>query len=186
VNHLVRIPRRPVVHHLSARSGAVPAALLFAASSLAIAGVSAAQSLLPMLNLPPVPSFQLSLPAPSSSWVWVQKEGSPLPAYWQTTVVAREWRDVPDDELRLELETGRLELGRLVMSGQISTAPGRERDCAPNCRGAGWSSSLRLKYGTGDLGPLRQTGPDLSVGWTPARPGMKSQGLLRGGFSGKF
>jgi hypothetical protein len=186
MNHLVRISRRPVFHGSIAWTGAVAAALLFAASSLAVPGVSAAQSLPPMLNLPAVPSFQLSLPAPSTSWIWVQQEGSPVLAYWQTTVVSREWRDVPDDELRLELETGRLELGRLVISGQISTAPGRERDCAPSCRGGGWSSALRLKYTTGDLGPLRQTGPDLSLGWTPARPGLKSRGLLRGGFSGKF
>ena len=46
--------------------------------------------------------------------------------------------------------------------------------------------TVRLKYKTGDLGPLRETGPELSVGFTPARPATKSQGLVRGGFSGKF
>ena len=144
---------------------------------------------LPALLLAPVPTFQLSLPAvppPPNWWLWPQREGSPATAYWQTALVPREWRDARDDELRLELETGRWDLGQLSLTSTISTVPGRERDCEPGCRGASWSSGLRLKYNAGDLGPLRQTGPELSVGYTPARPGTKAQGLLRGGFGGKF
>jgi hypothetical protein len=144
---------------------------------------------LPSYLLPPVPTFQLSLPVvplPSNQWLWLQQEGSLATAYWQTALVPREWRDARDDELRLELETGHWDPGQLSLTSELSTVPGRERDCGPGCRGASWSSALRLKYNAGDLGPLRQTGPELSVGYTPARPGMKSQGLLRGGFSGKF
>jgi hypothetical protein len=139
--------------------------------------------------LPPLPTFQLSLPVlllPSSQSRWLPQEGSSATAYWQSALVPRAWREARDDELRLELETGRWEVGRLSLTSAISTVPGRERDCEPGCRGAGWSSTLRWKYNAGDLGPLRQAGPELSVGYTPARPGRKSQGLLRGGFSGKF
>ena len=168
------------------------AGLLALAGGLASAASAAQEgppSPLPGYLLPAVPSFQLSLPSvplPSNQWLWVQQEGSPAAGYWQTALVPREWRDARDDELRLELETGRWELGNLSLSSEISTVPGRERDCEPGCRGASWSSGLRLKYNVGDLGPLRQTGPELNVGYTPARPGTKSQGLLRGGFSGKF
>jgi hypothetical protein len=180
------VNRRP---YRSARRGrAVGGTWLGALSVAAVLGVvriGAAQSLPPRLNLPPVPSFRLSLPAPSAHPPAVQREGQSLPAYWQAPLVPREWRDFTDDELRLELETGRLELGRLAITGELSSVPGRERDCAAGCRGAGWSSSLRLKYDAGDLGPLRQTGPELNLGWT-ARPGLKSPTLLRGGFSGQF
>lgn len=166
------------------------------AGLLALAGVVASSAStaqeppsLPSYLLPQVPSFQLSLPVvplPSNQWLWLQQEGSPASAYWQTALVPREWRGARDDELRLELETGHWELGQLSLTSEISTVPGRERDCEPGCRGASWSSALRLKYNAGDLGPLRQTGPELTVGYTPARPGTKSQGLLHGGFSGKF
>ena len=143
----------------------------------------------PAYLLPQVPSFRLSvptLPVLANQWLWLRQEGSPGTAYWQTALVPREWRDARDDELRMELETGHWDLGKLSLSSEISTVPGRERDCEPACRGASWSSALRLKYKTGDLGPLRETGPELSVGFTPARPATKSQGLVRGGFSGKF
>jgi hypothetical protein len=180
MNRLYRSVRRGV-----ATGGAWVWALLVGAA-LGVVRTSAAQSLPPQLNLPQVPSFRLSLPAPSLPPLGVSREGAPVPPYWQTARVPRAWRDFPDDELRLELETSRLQLGQLAISGELSTVPGRERDCGSDCRGAGWSSELRLKYGAADLGPLRQTGPELSVGWTPARPGMKSQTLLRGGFSGKF
>jgi hypothetical protein len=177
------------LHCIAPRSSARAGAWLWApliGVGMGVVRISAAQSLPPQLNLPPVPAFRLSLPAPSAQPPALQQEGERLPAYWQIALVPREWRDFSDEELRLELETGRLELGRLAMTGELSTVPGRERDCAPDCRAAGWSSSLRLKYGAGDLGPLRQIGPELRVGWTPARPGMKPQTLLRGGFSGKF
>src|SRR5689334_19090173 len=73
---------------------------------------------LPDYLLPAVPSFQLSLPAvplPSNQWLWLQQEGSPASGYWRTALVPREWRDARDDELRLELETGRWELGKLSL-----------------------------------------------------------------------
>jgi len=179
--------RRP---YRSARPGSAFGVSWLCGLSIALAAgvvrVGAAQSLPPQLNLPPVPSFRLSLPAVSAPPSAGQPERERSPAYWQNPLVPREWRDFTDAELRLELETGRLELGRLAITGQLSTVPGRERDCAPPCRGAGWSSSLRLKYGAGDLGPLRQTGPELNLGWTPARPGLKSHTLLHGGVSGKF
>jgi hypothetical protein len=177
------LSRPPALRH------AVPLGLAFAA--VLASGQAGAQQLpsLPAARLPPVPTFQLSLPVlplPSKRWLWLQPEGSPATADWRTALVPREWRDARDDELRLELETGHWNLGKLSLSSEISTVPGRERDCGPGCRGASWSSGLRLKYNAGDLGPLRQTGPELNVGFTPARPGTKSQGLLRGGFSGKF
>ncbi|MEO8185411.1 MAG: hypothetical protein ABI895_41920 [Deltaproteobacteria bacterium] len=150
-----------------------------------VARPAAAQSLPATLNLPPMPELQLSLPAPPTQYTWREQEGST----WLTSanaVVPRQWQAVTEDELRLELETGRLDLGRLSLTGHISTVPGRERDCQPDCRGAAWSSSLRLKYDAGDLGRLRETGPELNVGLVPARRGTKSQGIVRGGFSGKF
>jgi len=179
VNRLYRIARRRIAHAVWLWGRLIGVAM-------GVVRISAAQSLPPQLNLPPVPSFQLSLPAAPAHPPALRQAGEGTARYWESALVPREWRYFTDDELRLELETGRLELGRLAMTGELSTVPGRERDCAPDCRGAGWSSSLRLKYGTGDLGPLRQTGPELRVGWTPARPGMKPQTLLRGGFSGKF
>jgi hypothetical protein len=139
--------------------------------------------------LPPLPALRLSLPAlplPSNQWRTLPPQADSGSPYWQSALVPREWRGARDDELRLELETGRWEVGRFSLSAELSTVPGRERDCEPGCRGAGWSSTLRWKYNAGDLGPLRETGPELNVGYTPARPGTKSQGLLRGGFSVKF
>lgn len=168
---------------------AVPLALACAALLVLRQARAQQPPSLPAFLLPPVPTFQLSLPGvplPSNQWLWLQQEGSPATAYWQTALVPREWRDARDDELRLELETGHWDLGKLSLASAISTVPGRERDCEPGCHGASWSSALRLKYNAGDLGPLRQTGPELSVGYTPARPGTKAQGLLRGGFGGKF
>ena len=165
------------------------APLALAAVLVARQGEAQQPPWLPAYLLPPVPTFQLSLPAVpllSNQWRWLQQEGSPAATYWRDALVAREWRYSRDDELRLQLETGHWELGKLSLSSEISTVPGRERDCEPGCSGASWSSALRLKYNAGELGPLRQTGPELSVGYTPARPGTKSQGLLRGGFSGKF
>ena len=170
-----------------ARNRAWPVALAWVLASAA--GKAQEPLSLPGYLLPQVPSFQLSLPAvsvPANQWLWLQREGSPATAYWQTALVAREWRDARDDELRLELETGHWDLGQLSLTSSISTVPGRERDCGPACHGAAWSTALRLKYDAGDLGPLRQTGPELNVGFTPARPGTTSQGLLRGGVSGKF
>jgi hypothetical protein len=157
-----------------------------AALGLALTAAQAglAQPLPALLQLPPVPALRLALPAPSGQSGWVHPESAPWLAY-TSAVVPREWRDVPDEDLRLQLETGRVNLGRLSLTGEISTAPGRERDC-PDCRGAAWSSALRLKYHTGDLGPLRDTGPELLVGGSPARAGVKAEGLLRGVFSGKF
>jgi len=150
-----------------------------------VARPGAAQPLPATLSLPPVPAFQLSLPAPPTRYGGREQEGSTWPSS-VNAVVPRQWQAVPQDELRLELETGRLDLGRLSLTGHISTVPGRERDCQPDCRGAAWSSSLRLKHDLGNLGPLRQAGPELNVGLAPARPGMKSQGIVRGGLSGKF
>jgi len=152
--------------------------------ALATAQTGLAQPLPALLQLPPPPALRLALPAPAAPSGWVHPERAPWLTY-TSAVLPREWQDVPDEELRLELETGRVNLGRLSLSGEISTVPGRERDC-PDCRGAAWSSALRLKYHTGNLGPLRDTGPELLMGFSPARAGVKAGGLLRGGFSGKF
>jgi hypothetical protein len=174
---------------LSALKRAVPLGLACVAVLASRQGGAQQQPSLPANLLPPVPTFQLSLPAlpvPSNHWLWLQQEGSPAAADWKAALVPREWRDARDDELRLELETGHWDLGKLSLSSELSTVPGRERDCEAACRGASWSSALRLKFNAGDLGPLRQTGPELKVGFTPARPGTKPQGLLRGGFGGKF
>ena len=179
VNHLGRYP--------CARC-AVGGALL--GWLLALARPAAAQPVLepPVpepASLPPVPVLRLALPVPPTPAEWLQREGPTWLSY-TNALVPREYQGVRADELRLELETGRVQLGRLSVTGQISTVPGRERDCEPDCRGAGWSSSLRLKYETGTLGPLRETGPELKLGGQRAGAGMKRQGLVRGGFSGKF
>jgi hypothetical protein len=129
------------------------------------------------LTLPVVPA----LPNRESTGLW--------PRYWQEASVPREWRSATDDELRLDVETGRWQAGRLSVSTEISTVPARERNCREgdsDCRAPAWSSALRLKYQTGDIGPLRETGPELKVLVTPPRPGVRGGGLLQGGFGGKF
>lgn len=131
-----------------------------------------------------MPRLQLVLPAPTA--FAARREGPPRFSYWLEAAVPREWRHSPDAELRLEVPTARLELGKLSLSSQLEAVPGRERDCAPDCRAPEWSPSLRLKYDTGDVGVLRQTGPQLEL--EGARPPGSGRGrrFFGAGFSGKF
>jgi hypothetical protein len=133
-------------------------------------------------RLAPVPKLQLVLPRVSGA---MRHEGPPWLRYWREATVAKEWSTSTDADLRLELPTARLDLGRLSLRSQLDTVPGRERDCLSDCRGAQWSSSVRLKYDVGDVGPLRQAGPQLNL--QGARPqGSSTRGFLGGGFGGKF
>src|SRR3954451_17947618 len=67
-------------------------------------------------SLPPVPHLRLSAPAllvPNLG----QAQGDTLPVpwlrYWQTASVPSEWRYVPDEGLRLRVETSHWQLDRL-------------------------------------------------------------------------
>jgi hypothetical protein len=132
-----------------------------------------------------VPRLQLSLPAPAVGAV--RQEGSLGLGYLRDAVVPRQWRHFSDAELRLEIPTARLELGRFSLSSQLETVPGRERDCLPDCRAPEWSPALQLEYNTGDLGPLRQTGPQLRLlGARSPGGGQGGRRFLGAGFSGKF
>jgi hypothetical protein len=123
------------------------------------------------------------LPAPGAA----QREGAPWSSYWLDATLPSEWRHATAGELRLELPTARLELGRLSLTSLLVTVPGRERDCLPDCRDAQWSSALRLQHDLGDLGPLRQTGPQLELrGARPPGNRGRGQGYFGAGFSGKF
>lgn len=137
----------------------------------------------PPSQLPPVPRLQLTLPTPAGS---AQREGT-WPRYWRDTAMPAEWRHATDEELRLELPMARLQLGRLSLGSLLMTTPGRERDCLPDCRTPQWSSVLRLQHDLGDLGPVRQVGPQLELrGARP--PGNAGQGrrYVGAGFGGKF
>lgn len=136
------------------------------------------------LSLPLVPRWQLVLPAASTGSV--RHEGPPGSSYWREATVATEWRHVPDAELRLELTTARLELAGLALSSQLATVPGRERGCLPDCRAPGWATSLRLKYDAGDVGPLRQTGPQLELEGVPMPRSREGRRFLGAGLGGSF
>jgi hypothetical protein len=71
------------------------------------------------------------------------------------------WRDAPESDLRLNVETGRWEVGALTISTTWIVTPERERLCYPDCSRTGSSVALRLKYDLGDLGPFLQIGPEL-------------------------
>jgi hypothetical protein len=135
--------------------------------------------------LAPVPKLQLVLPAPDVGSS-VRREGPAWPSYAPDVTVPREWRNLPDAELRLEVPIARLDLGGLSLSSQVETVPGRERDCVSDCRGPRWSSALRLKYDAGDWGPLRQTGPQLDLRGARPLGNARARGFLGAGFGGKF
>jgi hypothetical protein len=147
----------------------------------------------PPPRLAPVPNLRLTLPPPvlgpgTGLGPPLHSESTPAPwlTYWMTTHATAAWRGFSDGELRMNIETGRWELGPLILSTQITSTPESERDCHPDCRGPAWSSSLRLKYDMGNVGPLQHVGPELEVGVTPAEPRTPAKSLLRGGFSGQF
>ncbi len=86
----------------------------------------------------------------------------------------------------MRVETGRWELGRLSLTGEMVSLPERERDCSPfHCSGPDWRPSMSLKYDAGDLGPLKQVGPRLNLGGALV-PGQPARGASGGGFSGAF
>lgn len=138
-----------------------------------------------VLPLAPMPKLQLVLPAPDIGGV-VRRDGPAWPSHARDATVPREWRNLPDAELRLEVPITRLDLGRISLSSQIETVPGRERDCASDCRGPQWSSTLRLKYEAGDWGPLRQTGPQLDLRGARPPGNASARGFLGAGIGGKF
>lgn len=76
-------------------------------------------------------------------------------------LVPQMWRDAPESDLRLNVETGRWELGALSLTASWIITPERERLCYPDCNRTGSSTSLRLKYDLGDVGPFLQIGPEL-------------------------
>ncbi len=134
------------------------------------------------LSLPAVPRFQLSPPGAAGA----SREGPPWSSYWRYGKVPEAWRFSTDADLRLEVPMVVLDLGSFSLSQQLETVPGRERDCLPDCRGPQWSTSLRLKYDAGELGPLRQAGPELELkGARPPGRGQ-SRGYFGAGFGGKF
>lgn len=140
------------------------------------------------LPIPSPPSLQLTPPSlvdlgslgSESSQRWWR-------GYWEGTRVPSEWRAAPDSELRLGVETVRWTLGPLSLTGELAIIPERERLCFPECTGPGSSSLLRLKYDMGDIGPLRETGPELEIGSSaPGDAPSRNPLLLGTGFSGKF
>jgi hypothetical protein len=144
----------------------------------------------PAFSLPTVPNLRLSTPAllfPSAG----QAEGDTLPVpwlrYWQTARVPNEWRYVPDEELRLRVETTRWDLDRLTLSGGIETVPRAERTCYPTCPAdADWEGNIVLKYDGGDVGPLQQAGPIVELGGKPQAQGVQQRSLVKVGLSGAF
>jgi hypothetical protein len=144
----------------------------------------------PTLSLPLVPSLRLTTPAllvPSTG----QAQGDILPVqwlpYWQTARVPSEWRYVPDEELRLRVETTRWELDRVSLSGGMETVPREERTCYPTCAAdADWESNIILKYDGGDVGPLQQAGPMVELGGKPRAQGVQQRSLVKVGLSGAF
>jgi len=140
------------------------------------------------LPVPSLPALQLTLP----SLVNLGSLGAEAAqrwwrGYWEDASVPGEWRSAPDSELRFNVETFRWTLGALSLTGELAIIPERERLCFPECTGPGSSSVLRLKYDTGDIGPLRETGPELRIGSTaPGDAPGRNPLLLGTGFSGKF
>jgi hypothetical protein len=76
-------------------------------------------------------------------------------------LIPRMWRDAPESDLRLKVETGRWEVGALSLTASWIVTPERERLCYPDCKGSGSSTALRLEYDFGDVGPFLQIGPEL-------------------------
>lgn len=137
-----------------------------------------------LARLPAVPRWKLDWSAATAGSM--RREEARGASYAHGTVLPVEWRHVPDSELRLEVPTARLELGRLAISSQLETVPGRERDCVPDCRAPQWSSVLRLQYDAGALGPLRQTTPQLELkGGRPPAGGLGRRFFVAG-VGGKF
>jgi hypothetical protein len=144
----------------------------------------------PAPSLPLVPSLRLTAPTllvPSPG----QAQGDTLPVgwlnYWQTASVPSAWRYVPDEELRLRVETAHWQLDRLSFSAGMETAPEQERPCFPTCAAdADWDSNVVLKYDGGDVGPLQQTGPMVQLGGKPRAQGVQERSLVRVGLSGAF
>jgi hypothetical protein len=136
--------------------------------------------------LAPVPEFRLSWAAPALPVARALQRPELLwPQYWREPRADKAARDFTDAELRIVVETGRWELGRLSLTSEIVSVPERERDCGANCRGPEWSPSLILKYDAGDLGPLKKLGPSLNLGGTLG-PGKPARGASGGGFAGVF
>lgn len=138
----------------------------------------------PSLQLPAVPRLQLAWPAPSS--VGLREQGLGLYSL-SAAAVPGEWRYASDGELRLQIPTAQLVLGSFSLSSQLETVPGRERGCSPDCRAPEWSPVLQLKYQAGDVGPLRQAGPQLRLeGARATGSGQGARRFFGAGFSGKF
>jgi hypothetical protein len=146
------------------------------------------------LPVPALPALQLTPPSlvnlgslPNLGSLGAESAQRWWRGYWEDTSVPSEWRTAPDAELRFEIETFRWTLGALSLTGELAIIPERDRLCFPECNGPGSSSVLRLKYDTGDIGPLRETGPELRVGSSaPGDAPGRNPLLLGTGFSGKF
>lgn len=175
----------------------VRTALLLGASLVPLPALAQAPrlSLLPpalsldtALALPLAPELQLTPPtllAPSPV-LEPPHVHAPWLSYWKSSSLPWEWRDAPDSELRLRLETGTLELDDWSVSTGLRTTPERERECYPNCWGPDWESSLILKYEVGSVGPLQQTGPLLELQGKPHAAGVRERGLFNIGLGGAF
>jgi hypothetical protein len=149
-------------------------------------------ALKPELSLPLVPPLQLTPPAllaPTPAIPEGLAAHQPWLHYWHDAQVPAEWRDATDDELRLRLETGNLELGDWAVSTGLRLTPEHERECYAGyrgCRGADWESSVILKYEAGNVGPLQQAGPMLELTGKPPTSGVRGRGLFNVGIAGAF
>lgn len=141
----------------------------------------------PELSLsPPLPALQLTPPLLLDLRPVIAHPHAPWLSYWRAGALPREWRDVPDSEVRLRLETGELRLDDASLSTGLRTTPERERECHPNCWGADWESSVIFKYEVGSIGPLERAGPMLEMQGKPHGSGVRSRGLFNIGLIGAF